>query len=154
MVNDYIVTNYLQSIDRPENADFISRFKATYGADRVTSETIATARSSILLWAQAVRDAETDDVRDVNVALLRQSLDAPEGVISIDSTNRHTWKPVFIGRVRRDGQAEAVWTSTKPVAPSPFPFSRSREAWEAFSEELDASSSGSVSRPGKTETRR
>jgi urea transport system substrate-binding protein len=156
MVNDYIVANYLQSVARPENAEFVARFRERYGADRVTSETIATARASVLLWAQAVRDAETDDVRDVRPALLHQSLAAPEGVISIDSISRHTWKPMFIGRVRRDGQAEIVWTSAKPLRPVPFPFSRSREAWEAFSEELNAGSNGSANRPAsaKTETRR
>ena len=43
MVNDYLVCNYFQSIDRPENREFIKSFRARFGQDRVTSDTIATA---------------------------------------------------------------------------------------------------------------
>ena len=41
MVGDYAAWDYFQSIDRPENREFVSRFQKRYGADRVTSDVIA-----------------------------------------------------------------------------------------------------------------
>ena len=48
MVGDYAAWDYFQSIDRPENREFVRRFKASYGADRVTSDVIEAAYNSVL----------------------------------------------------------------------------------------------------------
>ena len=132
MVGDYAAWNYFQSIDRPENAAFVQAFQAAYGADRPTSDVIVAAYNSVRLWAQAVREAGTADVRQVRSALRRQSLSAPEGIIAVDPETQHPWRPVFIGRIRSDGQFDVVWTSRAAVRPVPFPISRSRSEWETF----------------------
>jgi urea transport system substrate-binding protein len=132
LTNDYLVCNYFQTIDRPENAQFVQEFKSRYGRNRVTSDPVETAYSSVLLWAGAVRDAETAEVAPVRSALDRQSLNAPEGVMSIDRDSRHAWRPFFVGKVQPDGQLDIVWTLPKPIRPSSYPFSRTREEWNAF----------------------
>jgi urea transport system substrate-binding protein len=91
-----------------------------------------TAYMSVKLWAQAVREAGTIDVRPVRYAFRRQSLNAPEGTIAVDPQTQHTWRPVSIGRIRSDGQFDIVWRSRTAVRPVPFPSSRSREVWEKF----------------------
>lgn len=131
MTHDYAVCGYFQSIDRPENHEFVRRFKAKYGADRVTCDAIAAAYNSVILWAQAVREAETADAPEARAALLRQSLNAPEGVISVDRESQQTWRPFFVGRVKADGQVEIVAQATKPIRPVPYPFSRTRDEWES-----------------------
>jgi urea transport system substrate-binding protein len=136
MVGDYAAWNYFQSIDSEPNRDFVRKFKARYGADSVTSDTIAAAYNSVLLWAQSVTEAETDEVAAVLKAVRKQSMSAPEGVISIDASTQHTWRPVFIGRIRGDGQFDIVWTSDKAVRPIPYPTSRSQAQWDAFVDEL------------------
>jgi urea transport system substrate-binding protein len=132
MVGDYAAWNYFQSIDRPENAAFVRAFRAAYGEDRTTSDVIVASYNSVRLWAQAVREAGTVDVRQVRTALRRQSLSAPEGIIAVDPETQHTWRPVFIGRIRPDGQFDIVWSSRTAVRPVPFPISRSRSEWERF----------------------
>ncbi len=138
MSNDYIVCNYFQSIDRLENRDFVARFRARFGPDRVTADATATAYNSVMLSAQAVTEAETAEPRDVLPSLLRQSLNAPEGIISVDRETQHTYRPFFVGKVRPDGQAEIVLAITQPIRPVPFPFSRTRPEWEAFSASLNS----------------
>lgn len=130
MVGDYAAWNYFQSIDRPENRAFVAAFQAAYGADRTTSDVMVAAYNSVRLWAQAVREAGTADVRQVRSALRHQSLAAPEGIIAVDPETQHTWRPVFIGRIRADGQFDVVWSSRTAVRPVPFPLSRSRSEWE------------------------
>ena len=132
MVGDYAAWDYFQSIDRPENREFVQRFKASNGADRVTSDVIEAAYNSVYLWAQAVREAESEEVAYVLKALRRQSLNAPEGIVSVDDETQHTWRPVYIGQIRADGQFDLVRSSEKPVRPIPYPNSRSHAEWDAF----------------------
>ncbi len=136
MVGHYAAWNYFQSLERPENLTFVRAFKARYGADRVTSDVIAAAYNSVHLWAQAVRESRTTDVRQVRNALRHQSLNAPEGIIAVDPETQHTWRPVFIGRIRPDGQFDVVWSSRFAVRPVPFPISRSRSEWERLVADL------------------
>jgi urea transport system substrate-binding protein len=151
---DYAVCNYFQAVRRPENEEFVRRFKARFGPDRVTCDAIATAYNSVRLWAQAVTEAESADTRDVQAAILRQSLDAPEGVISVDRESRHTWRPFFVGRIRNDGQVDIVWNALKPIRPVPFPFSRSRKEWQSFLDALSAGWGGGWEAPPSAPPRR
>jgi urea transport system substrate-binding protein len=132
MVGDYAAWDYFQSIDRPENHEFIRRFKELYGTHRVTSDVIEAAYCSVRLWAQAVVEAESADVADVIKAIRHQSLNAPEGIVSVDEETQHTWRPVYVGRIRADGQFDLVWSSEKPVRPIPYPTSRAHADWEGF----------------------
>jgi urea transport system substrate-binding protein len=136
MVGDYAAWNYFQSLDRPENQAFVKAFKARFGADRTTSDVTVASYNGVRLWAQAVREAETADVRPVRNTMRHQSMNAPEGIIAIDPDTQHTWRPVFIGRIRADGQFDVVWTSRTAVRPVPFPISRSRTEWEALVSDL------------------
>ena len=136
MVGDYSAWDYFQSLGRPENREFVRKFQARYGSDRVTSDVIEAAYNSVLLWSQAVVEAESAEVSDVIKAIRRQSLNAPEGIVSVDYETQHTWRPVYIGRVRADGQFDLVWNSDKPVRPIPYPPSRSHAEWDAFLEDL------------------
>lgn len=131
MAGDYAVWNYFQSVKGDSNRDFVARFRAQYGSSSTTSDPMEAAWFGVHLWAQAVADAETDAVNEVRETIKRQSAQAPEGVVSIDPENLHTWKTVRIGRINSEGQFDIVWSSGRPVRPVPFPMFRTREAWEA-----------------------
>ena len=102
----------------------------------MTSDVITAAYNSVMLWALAVEEAGTEDVDPVRVAIGHQSLDAPEGVVSIDPETQHTWRPVYIAQMQADGQFKIRWTSHKPIRPVPYPITRSKSAWDAFLLEL------------------
>ncbi len=140
---DYAAWCYFQSIERPQNQAFVRSFKARYGSDRTTSDVIATAATSVRLWANAVREAGTVDVRQVRAAMRHQSVDAPEGIVSVDPATHHTWRPVFIGKIRPDGQFDIVWSSRTATRPVPYPISRSHEAWDDLVESLHRGWGGS-----------
>jgi urea transport system substrate-binding protein len=142
MIGDYAAWGYFQSIDTEENREFVRKFKARYGRDRVTSDVIAAAYDSVRLWAQAVDEAGADDVAAVLKAVRRQSMSAPEGIISIDGPTHHTWRPVYIGRVRGDGQFDIVWSSERSVRPIPYPTSRPQSSWDEFLDGLHRSWDG------------
>jgi urea transport system substrate-binding protein len=136
MAGDYAAWNYFQSLTGQENAAFVAKFKAKYGADTVVSDAIAMAYNSIYLWAQAVKEGETADVTTVRKLIVHQSLGAPEGIVSIDPETQHAWRPASIGRIRDDGQFDLVWSTRTPVRPNPYPGSRTRAEWDQFVEGL------------------
>jgi urea transport system substrate-binding protein len=136
LVGHYAAWNYFQSIDRAENRQFVADFKARYGQDRVTSDVIAAASNSVRLWANAVRESGTTEVRQVRNAMRRQSLDAPEGIIAVDPETQHTWRPVYLAKIQPDGQFDIVWSSKVAVRPVPYPITRSRAAWTALVDDL------------------
>ncbi|WP_169975518.1 urea ABC transporter substrate-binding protein [Tautonia rosea] len=136
VAGQYASWNYFQSIDRPANRAFVSAFRARYGNARLMSDPMEAAYDGVKLWAQAVEEADRVTPRDVRRALRRQSLEAPEGVVSIDPETQHTWKVARIGRVTEDGQFEIVWGSDRPLRPVPYPIFRPRSAWEDLVRDL------------------
>jgi urea transport system substrate-binding protein len=148
LAGDYATWNYFQSIDTNENRAFIEAFRKRYGKDRVTDDPMEAAYFGVKLWAQAVREAGTDAVADVRRTIRNQSLRAPEGMVYIDSENRHTWKTVRVGKIRPDGQFDIVWSSGKPVHPVPWPAYRSKSDWRAFLARLYKGWGGAWANPG------
>ncbi|MCI0413892.1 urea ABC transporter substrate-binding protein [bacterium] len=135
-VGDYATWNYFQSLNNAKNREFVKRFKGRYGDTRVTADPIETAYFSVYLWAQAVEEGESDNVSSIRKRITDQSYKAPGGIVYVDGTTRHTWKPVRIGRIREDGQFDTVWSSEHSVRPIPFPAYRSRVQWENFLDHL------------------
>jgi len=150
LVGHYSAWNYFQSIPRSENTDFVGRFKRRYGADRVTSDVIESAYMSVQLWAQAVRECGSADLESVRTALIGQSFNAPEGVVSIDPTTQHTWRSFSVGQIRPDGQFDIVWTAQKPIRPVPYPLSRSKAEWDTFLNDLYVRWNGNWANPIET----
>ena len=136
MAGDYAAWSYFQSIGGPRNRDFVGAFRTRYGADRSVADVNVSAWMGVHMWAQAVREAGTTDVRQVRSAMRRQSMDAPEGVVAIDPESQHAWRTACIGRIRPDRQVDVVWTTGMPIRPVPFPATRTRAAWESFVDEL------------------
>ncbi len=132
MVGDYACWNYFQSVATEENMGFVKRFKLKYGSDRTTDDPIEAGYFGVYLWGSAVKDAGSADTGKVRMALKRQYLQAPEGIVYIDPDNNHTWKTVRIGRIRKDGQFDIIWDSERSIQPVPFPASRTRSEWKSF----------------------
>ncbi|MCP4254057.1 MAG: urea ABC transporter substrate-binding protein [Candidatus Scalindua sp.] len=132
MVGNYASWNYFQSLDSNENREFVEKFKKKYGSHRVTDDPMEAGYFGVKLWAQAVREAGTDDVDKVRKAVKNQSYGAPGGMVYVDSENNHVWKTVRIGVIREDGQFNIVWSSEKPVRPVPYPAYRSKSQWNGF----------------------
>jgi urea transport system substrate-binding protein len=136
MIGDYAAWSYFQSLDNPINRAFVQRFKDLYGAERTTGDSLVAAYNAVRLWAQAVEEIGSDATAEIRKAIRRESRNAPEGIVSVDSETLHTWRPFYLGKVRGDGQFDVVWSLEKPVRPVPYPVLRSRAEWEAFVEKL------------------
>jgi urea transport system substrate-binding protein len=132
--DDYLVASYFQTVDRPENRAFVQKFRAKYGADRVTSDMMVAAYSGVHLWANAASAAKSIEPSAVVAAVRGREFDGPGARIKIDPDNLHAWRPVRIGKVQPDGSVAIVLGagSATPVRPVPFPPTRTPVEWDQF----------------------
>ena len=116
----YTSWNYYQTIDTPENNEWVANFKAKYGDEVVTDDPIETAYFGVYLWAAAVEKAGSFDVDAVKEAAKGIEVSAPGGTVKIDGDNQHTYKVVRIGKIREDGLIDELWNSGEAVKPDPY----------------------------------
>jgi urea transport system substrate-binding protein len=127
LVGHLAAWNYFQSIDTPENKKFIADFKAFCkknnlpgGESRVTDDPIEAAYYGVYVWAAAATKAGSFDVDKVREAVYGMEFDAPGGKKKMDEKNQHTYKPVYIGEILKDGQFKIVWKSEGLVKPDSY----------------------------------
>ena len=145
----YIASDYFATLDLPANREFLRRFKAHHGDDRTPSAPSVIAYEAVMLWARAAEEAGDPAADRVLLHLPRASLDAPEGVVTIEPENLAVWRPSHVARARPDGRFEVVWSIDRPIRPLTYTVTRGNAAWEAFLEDLHAGWRGNWSGDGK-----
>jgi len=111
---------YFQSLKNAANDKFVKAFKAKYGANRVTGDTLECGYISVYLWKLAAEKAKSFDVEKVVAASSELEIDAPEGKVKFHKSNHHLWKHARIGAFRPDGQVDMLYES-QLIEPNPFP---------------------------------
>ena len=122
----YAAWNYYQSLDTPANKEFVKRFKAKYGKDRVTDDPIEAAYFQVYFWKLAVELANSIEVDEVRKAFKNKDgnpaigIEAPGGKVMLDPETQHTYKFFRMGKIREDKQFDIVY-ETPIVRPEPYP---------------------------------
>jgi urea transport system substrate-binding protein len=120
LVGHLAAWNYFMSIDSPENKAFVAAFQAKYGKDRVTDDPIEAAYYGVYVWKAAVEKAKSFEVDKVRAAVYGLEFAAPGGAKKMDEKNQHTYKPVYIGEILKNGQFKIVWKSKGLVKPDSY----------------------------------
>ncbi|MCB8779194.1 transporter substrate-binding protein [Planktothrix agardhii 1032] len=118
-VGHFSCFHYFQSLNTPENHQFVQVFKRFYGEERVINNSMATAHTQIHLWKQAVELAESFDVERVKIAAYGQCFVSPGGLVRLEP-NHHVAKVCRIGQVLPNQEFEVLYTSEKLIKPLPW----------------------------------
>ncbi|PYF80921.1 MULTISPECIES: urea ABC transporter substrate-binding protein [Marinomonas] len=117
LVGHLAAWNYFQSVETPENEEFIKAWHAyTKNSDRVTNDPMEATYIGFKMWANAVTKAGTTDVDAVEQAMIGQTTPNLTGGVAVMNKNHHLSKPVLIGEIQDDGQFEVVWETDGVVA--------------------------------------
>ena len=109
LVGHLAAWNYFMSVDTPENADFIKKWKAFIKDDkRVTNDPMEAHYIGFNMWVKAVEKAGTTAPDAVIDAIVGVSVPNLSGGYSAMMPNHHITKPVLIGEIQDDGQFEIV----------------------------------------------
>ena len=68
----------------------------------------------VYVWKQAVEKAKSFDVDAVRKAVYGQTFAAPGSTIKMHEYNHHTYRPVLIGEIMKDGQFKIVYPHQGP----------------------------------------
>lgn len=127
LVGHLAAWNYFESIPTPANKAFVKAFKKYCaakglpgGMNRVTDDPIEAAYFGVKVWARAVEMAGTTDVDAVRKNVYGLEFNAPGGPKKMHMTNQHTYKPVYIGEIKKDGQFRIVYKSDGLVEPDSY----------------------------------
>src|SRR5213593_9610 len=127
LVGHLAAWNYYQSVDTPQNKQFVANSKAYSkknnlpgGDKRVTDDPMEAAYFGVYVWKQAAEKAKSFEVDAVRKAVYGQTFLAPGGQIKMDEANHHTYKPVLIGEILKDGQFKVVSRSKGLVKAEPW----------------------------------
>lgn len=116
----YSMMKYFQSLDNPNNKEFVAAFKKRWGDDSVIGDVTQAAYLGPWLWKLAVEKAGSFDVDKVVAASPGIEFDkAPEEYVKIHE-NHHLITKARVGKWRKDGQVDVVYTS-ELIEPNPFP---------------------------------
>ncbi|WP_375175621.1 urea ABC transporter substrate-binding protein [Pseudooceanicola sp.] len=114
LVGHLAAWNYFQSAESDANAEFIEKWKAFAGEDRVTNDPMEAHYIGFNMWVNAVEQAGTTDVDAVRAAMWGQEYPNLTGGTAVMGTNHHLSKPVLIGEILEDGQFDII-SATDPV---------------------------------------
>jgi urea transport system substrate-binding protein len=122
VTGNYASWNYFQSLQTPNNPGFIERWQGYPDSSGVTSDPMEAAYISLYLYKALAEAAGSFDVEEINAAAAEGGItvDAPEGVVTLDGENHHISKPGNIGRINADNQFDIVWSSDGFIDPDPY----------------------------------
>ena len=116
LVGHLAAWNYFESVDTPENKDFIAKWQAyTKNPKRTTNDPMEAHVIGFNMWVKAVEKAGTTDPSKVIDAMIGVAVPNLTGGLSTMMPNHHITKPVLIGEIKADGQFNTVWQTPGTV---------------------------------------
>ncbi|MBQ9274432.1 MAG: ABC transporter substrate-binding protein [Succinivibrio sp.] len=116
LVGHLATRNYFESIQSPENQEFIKSWKAFTKNDyAVTTSAMEATYIAFKLWVKAVETAGTTDVEDLLNIIVGLEVPNLSGGMARVLPNHLVTKPVYVGAVREDGQFDILWRSKSEI---------------------------------------
>ncbi|MCK0198519.1 urea ABC transporter substrate-binding protein [Ancylobacter sp. 6x-1] len=117
----YSCMKYFQSLDNPNNKEFVAAFKKMWGEKTVIGDVTQAAYLGPWLWKMAVEKAGSFDIDKIAEASPGiEFTKAPEGYVKIHP-NHHLWSRTRVGMAQTDGQFKVVFETPDLIEPNPFP---------------------------------
>ena len=116
LVGHLAAWNYFQTIDTPENKEFIEKWRAfTKNPKRTFNDPMEAHVIGFSMWVKAVEKAgsfEPDAVIDAMIGVAVPNL---TGGLATMMPNHHITKPVYIGEIQENGLINTVWQTPATV---------------------------------------
>lgn len=117
----YACMKYFQSLDNPNNKEFVAAFKKMWGEKTVIGDVTQAAYLGPWLWKMTVEKAGSFDIDKIAAASAGiEFTKAPEGYVKIHP-NHHLWSKARVGQAQLDGQFKVVFETPELIEPDPFP---------------------------------
>ena len=115
----YACWSYFQSVETPENKQFVERYRQRFGPSAVVSDPVVNAYTQVHLWKRIVEESGSCNPQDVLRNVEGRGMEGPGGLMEIQA-NHHVKKHALIGRANKKGEFDIVWSSERPIEPKPW----------------------------------
>lgn len=116
----YTCLNYFEEIANAANTGFLKRFRAKFGEKYgYVGETAMAEYQGLMLWAQAVRQAESTALDALNEATKNGiTISSPSGEVTLDPATNHCKLDLYLGRVQNGAiRIVETFSAVKPENP-------------------------------------
>lgn len=112
---------YFQAIDTDANKAFVERYRKYVNDPKaVTHHALESSYFQVYLWKQAVEKAGEATPAAIREGVKGQVFDAPNGTVTVDPENLHTYLTPRIAQWGADGQGTIVDAYPEPIRPLPY----------------------------------
>lgn len=108
LVGHLAAWNYFQSAESDLNEEFVAKWKARMGDERVTNDPMEAHVIGFSMYIKALEKAGTTDVDAVREAMYGLEVPNLTGGTAVMLVNHHLAKPVLIGEIQEDGQFDII----------------------------------------------
>ena len=116
LVGHLAAWNYFQTIDTPDNKEYIEKWRAfTKNPKRTFNDPMEAHVIGFHMWVKAVEKAGSFDPDKVIDAMIGVTVPNLTGGYATMMPNHHLTKPVFIGEIQADGLINPVWNTPGTV---------------------------------------
>ncbi|HEY4043557.1 MAG TPA: ABC transporter substrate-binding protein [Rhodopila sp.] len=120
-VGSYTSFPYFMAIDTDRNKAFVERYrKFVKDPKAVTHHALESSYFQVFLWKQAVEKAGTATADAIRDGVRGQEFDAPNGHVTVDPNNLHTYLTPRIAQWQANGQGKIVDAYPHPIEPLPY----------------------------------
>ena len=83
------------------------------------------------MCATIITNPKTPKIEPIAIrdAMLHEQVEAPSGKLWIDPNTQYAYRTPMLGEIQSDGQFRIVWHKAEPMAPEPYPDTRTRKQW-------------------------
>lgn len=117
----FVSANYFQSLDSPQNLDFLQKVRiwlGQNGSDLAVNAAMQSAYTQVFLWKQAIESAQSLDLESVKQAFSEQRYFAPVGKV-VGDRNHHLHTACRLAKISDLGKLEVIYT-IEPIKPQPW----------------------------------
>ncbi len=120
-VGSYTSFPYFQAIPSEANQAFIQRYRDYLeDASAVTHHAMESSYFQVYLFKQALEKAGEATSEAIREGVKGQTFDAPNGKVTVDPENLHTYLTPRIAQWKADGQGEIIDAYPEPIRPFPY----------------------------------
>lgn len=120
---------YFASIAGARNRSFVEAYRRRYPQAGPTSADAESSYLAVHLLARAVGAAGSCELAAVRNVLPSISMDAPQGRVGIDPSNRHCYLTPRIGLSNKFAGFDLLYEASQPLKPDPYLVHHDAEAW-------------------------
>jgi branched-chain amino acid transport system substrate-binding protein len=111
---------YFSSLDTSANHSFVAAYRRRFGDREMPSADAEASYNAVHLLARALSGTDPSAIDSVKSNLYEVSFQAPQGRVSVDRENNHSFLTPRLGVSRADGTFEVIREWRVPMRPDPY----------------------------------